>query len=145
MNPAHRDSEIVHASCVAVGRKAVLFLGESGTGKSALALDLTAMGAVLVADDRTILTRRDESIYASCPPAIQGKIEARGVGLLTAETIADVRVALVVDLDKTEQDRLPTERTTSLLGCEIRLLYQVPQKHFSAAVHLVLKTVRIAQ
>lgn len=45
----------IHASCVAIGAKGVLILGESGAGKSDLALRLMDEGARLVADDRTEL------------------------------------------------------------------------------------------
>ncbi|MFN3389305.1 MAG: HPr kinase/phosphorylase, partial [Allosphingosinicella sp.] len=49
-------SETVHASCVAIGGRAVLIAGRSGSGKSDLALRLIDRGARLVSDDYTILT-----------------------------------------------------------------------------------------
>ena len=39
------DGEILHASCVAVAGRGLLIAGASGSGKSALALDLMAFGA----------------------------------------------------------------------------------------------------
>jgi len=42
----------IHASCVAVDGKGLLITGASGSGKSALALQLMAFGAHLIADDR---------------------------------------------------------------------------------------------
>ena len=39
----------IHASCVAIGHKGVLILGDSGAGKSDLALRLIDDGARLVA------------------------------------------------------------------------------------------------
>ena len=44
---------ILHGSCVAVEGRGVLIVGPSGAGKSSLALALMALGAELVADDRT--------------------------------------------------------------------------------------------
>ena len=64
---------IVHASCVALDRRAVLLRGASGCGKSALALQLMALGATLVADDRVILRLRDGALAASCPASIRGR------------------------------------------------------------------------
>ncbi len=64
-----------HASCVAYGGRGVLILGASGRGKSALALRLMALGAVLVADDRTDLCREGDSVMARAPDAIKGMIE----------------------------------------------------------------------
>ena len=80
--------KVIHASCVALGRSAVLLVGPSGSGKSALALELMALGAELVADDRTVLSLHDTGLIASCPASIRGRIDARGVGLLAADTVA---------------------------------------------------------
>ena len=67
---------------------ALLILGASGRGKSALALGLMAAGATLVADDRTHLhARRRRQLVASAPAAIAGLIEARGIGILKAEAL----------------------------------------------------------
>ncbi len=130
---------IVHASCVALDRRAVLLRGASGSGKSALALQLMALGAVLVADDRVILGLRDGAVAAWCPAPIRGRIEARGVGLLAAETAARAIVHLVVDLDRQETDRLPPRRETTLLGQRIPLLHAVRSAHFPAAILQYLK------
>ena len=48
---------VMHASCVSYENHAVLILGPSGIGKSSLALQLMALGAVLVADDKTCLRK----------------------------------------------------------------------------------------
>ena len=72
----------MHATCVAVGPHAALIRGASGRGKSGLALQLLAMGAVLVSDDRTRLWRAGDALMADAPDTIRGRIEARGVGIL---------------------------------------------------------------
>jgi HPr kinase/phosphorylase len=111
---------VLHASCVAMDGageiRAVLILGRSGAGKSALALELMSRGARLVADDRTLVVRRGGALIASCPPAISGLIEARGIGLIRVPPLARARVALAVDLDEGEGDRLPPPRRMDLLG-----------------------------
>lgn len=132
-------SVTIHASCVALGSRAVLISGASGAGKSALALQLMAMGASLVADDRTILTRRGDRLVASAPPAIHGLIEARGVGLLQAETVAQADVVLQVDLDQTETARLPVMRFCDILGLRRPSIHKVDSSHFPAAVLQYLK------
>ncbi|MEO1532556.1 MAG: serine kinase, partial [Pseudomonadota bacterium] len=45
----------LHASAVALGERGLLILGPSGAGKTRLALELVALGAELVADDRVIV------------------------------------------------------------------------------------------
>lgn len=93
------SSETLHASCVAIGDRAVLIEGRSGTGKSDLALRLIDRGAVLVSDDYTVLTRRDGALTASPPANIAGKMEVRGLGLIEVGYAQDVPVALVVVAD----------------------------------------------
>lgn len=125
---------MVHASCVAVDGRAAIFLGPSGSGKSALALQLMAFGAELVADDRTTLTRQQDGVDATCPPGIQGLIEARFVGLLGAGHVSGARLSLVVDMGRIETQRLPPRRDISVLGYRLPLLHKSETAHFSAAV-----------
>lgn len=126
--------QILHASCVASRGRAVLILGQSASGKSALALQLMALGAQLVADDRTELRREGDQVIADVPAAIRGLIEARGVGILRADPAGATPLALVIDMNRIEQDRLPVPRSTALLGRRLPLLAAVEAPHFPAAV-----------
>ncbi|MEO1139521.1 MAG: HPr kinase/phosphatase C-terminal domain-containing protein [Pseudomonadota bacterium] len=137
------QSTTVHATTVAVDDRAVLIRGASGAGKSALALQLMAHGAGLVADDRTRLWRAGEAVVADAPKAIRGQIEARGVGILSAPAFGPCAVSLVVDLDEDEADRLPPTRTTQVLGVALPLLRKCPGAHFPAALALYLKGGRL--
>ncbi|KGJ04747.1 Hpr(Ser) kinase/phosphatase [Paracoccus halophilus] len=101
---------ILHASCVAHCGRGLLILGPSGAGKSTLALAMMALGASLVADDRTLLHGEAGRIMADCPPTIRGRIEARGVGILKAQACGPVELALAVDLGQAEPERLPPLR-----------------------------------
>lgn len=137
-------ARIVHAGCVALGNSGVLILGASGTGKSALALQLMAYGCELVSDDRTALAAREGIVVAASPLPIRGKIEARGVGILNAKARAAARVALIVDMDEAEGARLPPFRTYTLLGVELPLLRRIESPHFPAAILQYLKGGRSA-
>ena len=72
-----------HASAVVLEQGAeqggralgVLIEGPSGTGKSALALRLMALGARLVADDRTRITAREGWPWLLAPERLDGVIE----------------------------------------------------------------------
>lgn len=131
--------QIVHGTCVAVDDRAVLIQGPSGTGKSALALQMMGMGAGLVADDRTRLRRSGEALIADAPPAIRGQIEARGVGILRAPSLGPSPLVLVVDLGEDEPERLPYPRTTRLLGIELPQLRKTAGPHFPAALMIYLR------
>ncbi|MCA0872736.1 HPr kinase/phosphatase C-terminal domain-containing protein [Seohaeicola saemankumensis] len=136
------EQTILHASCVALGRRALLITGASGSGKSSMALALMAHGAQLVADDRTVVTRQGDDLIAAAPPAIAGLIEARGIGILNADTIGATPLYAVLDLDQTETERLPGHRETTLLGQSVPLLLRVETPHFAAAVLQYLKAGR---
>jgi HPr kinase/phosphorylase len=98
----------IHASCIllsgagqafgAPSNAGVLLLGESGTGKSGMALQLIARGAALVADDRVELFTRDGALWARAPAPLAGLIEARGVGIVKLPYATEARIALAVRL-----------------------------------------------
>jgi HPr kinase/phosphorylase len=123
-----------HATCVAAHGNGVLITGASGSGKSSLALALMAYGAQLVADDGVILQAIENRIMASAPAAIDGLIEARGIGILRANPVQDAPIKLVIDMNQIEQDRLPPFRYTMVKGQSVPLLYKVDTLHFPAAV-----------
>ncbi|MGJ8582548.1 MAG: HPr kinase/phosphorylase [Marinosulfonomonas sp.] len=144
MTDHNSSTQILHASCVGIDDAAVLIMGPSGSGKSGLALELMSRGASLIADDRTIVTRQEYGVRASCPQALLGKIEARGVGILMAEPQTYAPVRLVVDLTVTETDRLPPFRTLSVLGHQLPLVHGSVHSYFPAAIMQYLKGERIA-
>lgn len=128
------EHPVLHATAVALGDKAVLITGASGSGKSSLALEMMARGATLVADDRVILSRSQHGVVLSCPGPLSGMIEARGVGVLHASYRSPVALALVVDMDHAETDRLPVHHTITYLSQTFPLLHKVASGHFPCAV-----------
>lgn len=129
-------AEIRHATTVAVAGRGVMIEGPSGSGKSALALDLMAHGAQLVADDRTRVRRGagPVRIWAEAPETLPALIEARGIGLLPARLAGPVPLVAVVRLDQTEAARLPEPRLCTILGCEITLFHPPVRGAFTPAL-----------
>lgn len=113
------SSERLHASCVAIGGRAVLIEGRSGSGKSDLALRLIDRGAVLVSDDQVIVRREGTRAMAAPPETITGKIEVRGVGIVTMPVVCDVPVALLVRLVEGEIERMPDRASRTIAGVAI--------------------------
>ena len=99
-------SETLHACCVAIGGRGVLIEGDSGAGKSDLALRLVDRGAELVADDYTVLTAEDERLIARPPERIAGRIEVRGIGIVALPYRHEVPVAMLVRIEPMPE-RLP--------------------------------------
>ncbi len=140
-NPA---SAIVHASAVVLDGQGVLIRGRSGAGKSRLALELIALGATLVADDRTCLIGRGGRLLLAPPPSLAGLVEARGVGILRLPHAENVPLALLVDLDRPAAARFPEHETTLLLGREIVTIRGADHPFLAAALCCYLTGERIA-
>ncbi len=136
---AEPDTLHLHASAVACDGRGLLILGPSGSGKSALALQLMALGADLVSDDAVMLRRGENAtLVATAPDTIRGLVEARGIGLLRAPALRGCPIHAVLDLSRTETERLPPARTTCLLGVTLPLLHKVETNHFAAALRVYL-------
>lgn len=116
------DDSVIHATAVALDGRGLVIRGPSGAGKSSLALQLMAVGAGLVADDRVVLRREGELVLADAPPALRGRIEARGLGILRATAVGPVPVVAVCDLGDVETDRLPVSQSCDLLGVAVPLI-----------------------
>ena len=134
----------VHATTIAMQGRGLLILGPSGSGKSTLALELMAVGAALVADDRTDLEERDGQVVASCPAPLRGRIEARGLGVLAADDAGPVPLALIVDLGRREDARMPQSRKHELLGIALPLVLGPYRPHLYAALRQILLRGRVA-
>jgi serine kinase of HPr protein (carbohydrate metabolism regulator) len=127
-----RHGEVIPATAIARAGHAVLLRGASGLGKSDLALrsicgacrlpgeDLS-LPFELISDDQTILKRVGSVVYASAPLTISGLLEVRGIGILPFPSIADVPVALVVELTQGPVERMPENpgQMIDLLGVPI--------------------------
>ena len=124
----------VHGVFMDVLGLGVLITGESGLGKSELALELISRGNGLVADDAVELSRiAPDYIEGRCPPLLQNLLEVRGLGLLDIKAIfgetavrRKMRLRLIVHLVRrqtmeAEYERLPLEALTQdILGLPIR-------------------------
>lgn len=105
-------AETIHASAVVEAGRGLLVLGPSGSGKSALALELIALGAELIADDVVRVATAGGALFAEAagPAARSGLIEARGIGLLRLPVVQRAEIRLVIDLGAPETERLPPAR-----------------------------------
>ena len=116
------SSEMLHATTVAKGDRAVVIAGRSGSGKSDLALRLLYRGFVLVSDDQTMVRKDGDGLVASAPPTIKGKLEVRGIGIVEVETVDDVPVCLIVDLAESIERMPESGLQRTMLGVAIPVI-----------------------
>lgn len=117
--------------------------GPSGVGKSDLALRLIERGAWLVADDYTEVSIKDSIPIARAPKETRGKMEVRGIGILSFEIEENIPLVLVVELEQRENvPRMPEPKTTRIEGKAVPLIAlhafdaSTPEKIRFAVLHL---------
>lgn len=119
--------ETTHGTVVSLAGAGILLRGPSGSGKSDLALRLIDGGAVLVADDRVLLSRAEGDLIAAVPETIEGKLEVRGLGIVRMPVAGPTPVRLVADLmPPGAVERLPKAAETVLLGVVLPVLALTP-------------------
>jgi HPr kinase/phosphorylase len=123
----------LHGTCVSVGGDGVLILGEPGTGKSDLALRLidapgfgisgVLLTAQLVSDDQVMITRDKDRLVAAAPAALYGKLEIRGLDIVTLAPQPSVTLTLIVKLEAHSAiERLPIPGTFEILGLALPMV-----------------------
>jgi HPr kinase/phosphorylase len=127
------DTVSAHGVFMDVLGMGVLITGDSGIGKSELALELVSRGHGLVADDVVELARTGPTtIEGRCPGMLKDYLEVRGLGLLNIRTIfgetaarRSMKLKLIVHLQKSvpvdDRSRLPFgAQTQEILGIPVR-------------------------
>jgi serine kinase of HPr protein (carbohydrate metabolism regulator) len=107
--------QMIHGTAISISGHAVLIMGESGSGKSDLALRLIDRGAILISDDVVFLETRDNAPILTVAPNIAGKIEVRGVGIFNVDFITSAPLRLVVKFVDSP-DRLPEDVARAAIG-----------------------------
>jgi HPr kinase/phosphorylase len=129
------DSTSMHGVFMDVLGLGVLITGESGVGKSELALELISRGHGLVADDVVEISRiAAKTLEGRCPPVLKDFLEVRGLGVLNIRTIfgetavrPKMNLKLICHLHRPPQaggleaERLPLhELSEDILGITVR-------------------------
>ena len=113
-------SDNLHGVLMNIYGKGVLISGESGMGKSEIALELIRRGHLLVADDRVDVRRVHNRIMGSSPDLLMGMLEIRGVGIIdvarmfgAGSVLEKCNVDFVINLvqydEKTDYNRIGIE------------------------------------
>ena len=131
--PSSNLNASVHGTLVNVAGVGVLITGESGTGKSEIALKLVSNGHQLVADDVVEIVRSGNSVIGSAPPALNGILEIRGLGLIDvralfgeSSVIEQSRVDIFIELGNSADAVISIHSHVELLGIKIRRFVSNP-------------------
>ena len=124
----------IHATAITVDGVGLLFLGPSGSGKSALAFDCLAearlahRAGALISDDRVLVCRENGTIVARGLEQIRGLMELRYSGIVSVDHIGESHLHYAVMLfPANEQERLPPDSETVAVVSDIHLpLIRVP-------------------
>ena len=117
----------IHATCINLKSKGILILGDSGAGKSDLALRLiTLFSAKLVGDDRVEIQNNKGCIKACAPEVLKGLLEVRGVGIIKTEYLEESKVDLVIKLTSGKLERMPDNKEYEIEGIKMPLFYINP-------------------
>lgn len=125
-------SIILHGELMRIHGVGVMITGNSGMGKSEVALELIKRGHQLVADDRIDCYRIHNSLIGRTPKMLEGFMELRGVGIInvgrmfgigafTHETEIQFQIQLEPFDDSVEYDRVGIEEKeySEILGIKI--------------------------
>lgn len=118
---------IVHATAIArrVERdwRAALLFGESGAGKSDLALRALGAGWRLVSDDYSVVWASSGRLWARAPDAIADQIEARGLGILNLPRLGmSPQVVVAVHCETGPIERMPDPAAMDLEGIDLNCI-----------------------
>ncbi|PKO84427.1 MAG: HPr kinase/phosphorylase [Betaproteobacteria bacterium HGW-Betaproteobacteria-11] len=128
------ETTTLHGVFMDVLGMGVLITGDSGAGKSELALELISRGHGLVADDVVEVSRIGlDLLEGRCPDLLRDFLEVRGLGLINIRTVFGetacrrrMRLKLIVHLQKPqpgvpEAARLPLDaQSETVLGVPVR-------------------------
>ncbi len=147
MNTDFSSYETIHATALIIGESGVLIRGKSGSGKTALALKLIdeaknrGMFSRLVCDDRVRLFATRTHLIATAHPNIKGKIEIRGMGIVSIDYEKSCILKLVIDL-KEILLRMPDviDGLTEIAGLNLPCIHVVSDNPSISGIFYYLKS-----
>lgn len=121
----------MHGVLVDVYGIGILITGESGIGKSEVALELIKRGHMLVTDDAVEIKLVDGILYGTSPYITSGMLEVRGMGIINIQTLyglssilEEKTIDLVIHLEQWREhedyDRVGNPEYINILNIPVR-------------------------
>jgi HPr kinase/phosphorylase len=134
------ETVTVHGSAVALRDYGVLITGDSGSGKTSLAVELLSLGAELVADDWVRVERAPAGGLVMSPPEpIAGLMELRGIGMVRLPHADQAPLLAVVDMNREPGARLPETEARRLLGMRFPVICGRGRDRLAPAIYAVMR------
>lgn len=107
LDEALAPETLIHGVFLNIYGKGVVIRGDSGIGKSEIALELVKRGHLLIADDAIELYHIGQAIIGKAPEVLRNLLEIRGIGVIDASKMFGVasvlpkdNVDLIIQLDR---------------------------------------------
>ena len=111
------EETLLHGVFLSINGKGVIIKGDSGIGKSEIALDLIQRGHILIADDCVELRHVGNNIIGKSPAVLSNLLEIRGIGVIDVVKMFGVSSILdkdVVDLVVQLERWVPSKEYTRI-------------------------------
>ena len=114
---------VIHGVFLDIHGLGVLLTGDSGVGKSELALELISRSHCLIADDAIEFSQQGpDEVLGTCPEALRDFLEVRGLGVLNIRAMygdgviqASKDLCLIVHLERMASEKI--QQVDRLKGC----------------------------
>ncbi len=121
--PEQSEKTVIHGVFLDVHGLGVLLTGDSGVGKSELALELITRSHCLIADDAIEFSQEgSDTVCGICPDALRDFLEVRGLGILDIRAMYGDGVIkdrkdlhLIVHLERMAPEKI--QQVDRLKGC----------------------------
>lgn len=115
--------KLVHGVFMKIYGEGILIKGDSGIGKSEVALELIKKGHFLIADDAVEFKKIDsETLIGTSPKLLQNKMEIRGIGIVDIQKLYGVtsvqkncQLDLIIELTYSNEN---IDRIGNNISCE---------------------------
>lgn len=116
---------LIHGCAVSIHGQGLLILGDAGSGKSTLCLELIDRGAKLVADDQVLLHVQHNRLCATAPDVLAGVIELRGfcpIRLQPERCLSSISIDVIIRLESECERVLDSHLTQTICDIELPLI-----------------------
>ncbi len=131
----HPEKNVIHGVFLEVSGLGVLLTGDSGIGKSELAMELVTRGHCLIADDAIEFSRQGpDEVRGTCPETLRDFLEVRGLGILNIRAMygdhaikSSKNLHLIIHLERmTAEDMRQVNRIEGSSGLTKILDVEIP-------------------